>query len=185
MQNEQQTQNPEQMQGGIQPQQASPQEQELYDTFVGLALNTVYEKSIMESIVQGIAPEDPASSLAMFTHSILERTYSAASEAGQQIPVEIVLNGVLEILQSVAEVSEKGGAHAFTDEELEAAFYQVAQRTGQDMQKRGQIDEGAVNADWAALEQMEQSGELQNLIGGGAPIQEQRGNGLGAAGGRQ
>jgi hypothetical protein len=78
--------------------------------------------------------------MARLAVAVATRVYDAADEAGQEIPLEIVLVGGLQVMEAVVEFTQQTGVGEVTDEEAETAFYIAADMFRGHLDGQGKID---------------------------------------------
>lgn len=149
---------------GEQPN-VTPEEQAAYDRFVDNGMQVIYSPQTFPKILDRMkqAPE-PVEGLAAVGVMVVTRLKQSAEKAGQQISPDVMYQGGVELLEDLAELAEKAGIHSFTEDEIEGALYRAL-----DMFREANadsIDKGAVEQDWAALVQADQSGELDQAMPG-------------------
>ncbi len=161
----------EQESGGLpgESQQATPEEQQLYDRFVAKAMDLTYTKEFMPQVLGMLQGEgDPIEGLARATALIVTRVADAAEQAGQKLPGDVLLHGGTEVLEDLAELSKEAGIKDFSEDPdaLEAAYFRGLDQVRTMMQDSGKIDQASAQKDMAQLEEMDKRGELEGLFSG-------------------
>ena len=153
---------------GQQPN-VSPEEQAAYDRFVDNAYATIYDDKVLPMILKRLAKGaevDPIASLATVTVQVIDRLEGSATQQGQAIGPDVLMHGGAEILEDLANLSEKAGIHAFTDDELETALYKAMDLYRSMKDEKGEIDQSAADGDFNAVVQADQAGNLDEMIPG-------------------
>lgn len=149
-------------------QQASPEEQKLYEDFVAHGLLLVYSNPKMFGQVVKMLEGggEPQEGLARATALVVARVLSAAEKAQQQIPGDVVFHAGKEIFEDLAELSGRAGIKDYGEDQdsLEGAFFKAADQLRTMLQESGKIDQQAAASDMERLQQMDQSGELQAMF---------------------
>ena len=107
--------------------QASPEEQDAYDRFVGRAMQFIYGDAFDRVLKMLQAGDDPIDGLAVTAASIVSRVQDAAEQAGQKLSGDILLHGGAEIVADLAMIATKAGIHDFeqSPKDFEAAWYRA------------------------------------------------------------
>lgn len=150
-------------------QQASPEEQALYDKVVAQAFDLIYDKRMLPGVVEMLkGGGDPVEGLATAAAQITARVASAAQQAGQQIPPDVLLHAGTEIYEDLADLSGKVGIKDFSQDQdaFEGAYFRALDQFRMLVQEAGGADQKSAQADLAKLEQMDQSGELEKMLMG-------------------
>lgn len=166
-------------------QEASPEEQELYDRFVSKAFLLVYDKAFFPKVVDMLAGEgDPIEGLARVTATVVVRVMKAAKEAGQELGGDVLFHAAKEIFEDLAELSRRAGIKDYSQDpdSLEGAYFRALDAFRMMLEGDGGIDRESAQADLAMLQQMDADGELEGMFrdlaardetGAGAPTEEQ------------
>lgn len=145
----------------------TPEEQELYDHFVGAALNMVYDERVFPQLMRRIqagASRDPLGALAETTAMVVNRTEEAALRDGKPLPAEIVLHGGSEVLTAIAEAAVEKGLHNYTPQEIEGAGYRALDIYREMAGDR--LNESEIMADFNQIMQAEEQGVLGEMVPG-------------------
>jgi hypothetical protein len=152
-------------------QPASPEEQDLYDKFVAMAFMALYDKKMMPKTLQYLAKPggNIADKVGEVAAGIAQRVYASAKDSKIELPGDVVFNAVTEIVEAVIELAEKKGIAEFKDGMMETAYYKALDILGKQAEAQGIYTPDLKAQDAAALQQMSQSGELQQIVGSTAP----------------
>lgn len=148
-------------------QQASPEEQKLYDHFVAKAMDLTYTKEFMPKVLGMLQGEgDPVEGLARATALIVARVQAAAEDAGEKLPGDVILHAGTEILEDLAELSKEAGIKDYSEDPdaLEAAYFRALDQYRVMMQDAGKIDKGSAQRDMAQLQEMDKNGQLESML---------------------
>ena len=165
---------PEQQQAGPMGfQQAAPEEQDLYDRFVGRALQLIYSDEMNPKILDMLdggagegAEGDPADGLAQATAMIVARVGAAAEQAGQQLSPDVVLHAGTEIFEDLANLSKVAKIKDYTQdkEAFQRAYFGALDHYRNLLQGAGEIDQQSAQGDYEKLQQMDAEGKLDPLF---------------------
>lgn len=98
---------------------ATPEQQAQYDAFVKNGMRLIYAKKSVPKIVKALDGNgDPVAGLASVAANVAQRLATSAKKAGKNFPPEVILHGSGEIVEQLADFSEKSGGHKYTDDEL-------------------------------------------------------------------
>lgn len=102
---------------------ASSDGQDAHDQFVKNGMRLIYNEKTLPAVLQSLEGEgNPPLGLANTTLAVIKRLEQSAAKAGKEIPPDAHAQGTVEIMQLLAELSEKTGGHEYTRDELEAAL---------------------------------------------------------------
>lgn len=147
---------------------ASPEEQEQYNAFVENMLKVIYgDKKRLNTILSALkASDDPVQDLAATVATLVKRVEDSAEGAKMQLAEGVAFHAGVEILEDLAELAEKAGIHAFTEEEMETAGYRAI-----DLYRaaKGNGDQDKAGAELAEL--MNKDPKMAEVVGriAGAP----------------
>lgn len=160
--------------------QASPEEQQVYDQYVGRAMQLIYDRSFFPHLVDMLhggaekgqqAANDngmsgPQAGLAHAAVMVLQRVGSAAKEAGQTISPDVVLHGGAEVFSQLAEISDRAGISDYANDKdaLEGAFFAAIDLYLKQAAQSGEVDQQAAQQQLQQLQQMDQSGQLETML---------------------
>lgn len=154
---------------GAQPQQASPEEQALYDKIVGQAMNLVYDKKFMPQVLKMLEGEgDPVEGLARAAALVIARIATSGEKAGIKMKGDVLHHAGTEILEDLAELSKEAGIKDYSQDSdaLEAAYFRALDMFRVMMQEAGRLKPETAQKDMAMLQQMDQSGKLESMLRG-------------------
>lgn len=141
---------------------ATPEQQAQLREFVRNGQLLIYDKTLFHTIVDRFRnADDPVEQLATMAVLVVKRLYDSAK--GQLDPA-VVFHGGTEIVDELAELSEKAKAHAFTDEEKQAALYRGMDKFRSMEQRLGNVDRGEAQQEWGRLKAADQSGQLDQAV---------------------
>lgn len=164
---QQESQRPDQQTIAQGIEEASPQEQAQYDEFVNNAFNLIFDEKTMPGIIERLsATEEPIDDLANTAALVTFRLQDSAQKAGAQIPDEVVFHAGVEILEELANLSEKAGIHEFSQEELEAATLRALDVFREMGTQAGSIDPEALKQQFGALIEADNAGQLNRALPG-------------------
>jgi len=147
---------------------ASPEEQQQYDAFVGNAYKLMFgDDNRMRSIIASLkASDDPKMNLANATAQVVMALQQSAAKAGQQIGPDVLMHGGAEIMETLAEAAQRAKIHDYTADEMEGAWYQAVDMYREMASKAGLVDPEKAKAEFANLQQQDQSGALAEQLRG-------------------
>ncbi len=163
------TQAPVNQAGYLGPQQASPEEQEVYNQIVANGYNLIYEEGTMPATVEGLAGDDnPVQGLVTVATAIITRVIESAVRAKVQVTADIALHAGTEIFEDLCNLSKQSGIKDYsTDREaMESAYLRTTDGVRMALQDAGILDQASAKADWDKLMQMDGSGELDQIMRG-------------------
>jgi len=147
---------------------ASPEEQALYEQFVNNALSALFEPKNADMVMKQIGESpDPKEGLATVAVQAVQRVLQSAEQNGVEVNGDILMAAGEEIVEALATAASSQGVHDFTEEETTGAFYRAIDMYRADAQKAGKIDPATVQSDMNDIKQMEASGALAQMVGGG------------------
>lgn len=156
---------PQPQMGPGQVKRASPEEQRLYNRFVGLSMTLLYDKKFMQSAIEMIrARESVMQGVADVSSLIAFRVYTEGKKQGQEIPASVVLHGGMEIITLVIEMALAAGFPPMSDQEIQEAFYIAADTFREKMEMAGHLDPAQLEQDAQELSAMAQSGQFAEMM---------------------
>lgn len=151
---------------------ASPDEQAMYDKFVSMGLLALYDEKMMKRTVDHLTKQpDKAAAVGEVAAGIFQRVYASAKEGGANVPGDVLINAMTEIVEATVELSDKKAGTDMTDDEIESALYKAMDIVRKAMGQTGEYSDDMRGQDAAALQAMSQNGEIQALTGGSAPTE--------------
>lgn len=148
-------------------QQASPEEQKQYEQIVGSAFNMIYDKKMLPQITKILeGGGDPKAGLARAASLVMVKIYSSAKRAGQEFSGEVMFHAGKEVFEDLAELSKEAGIYDYSEnpDDLEGAYFLTLDQFRLDMQEAGMLDTEAAKQDFAALQQMDAGGDLEQTL---------------------
>ena len=145
----------------------SADEQTQYDEFVDKGLLVIFDEAALPQILKSLEGNGkPIDGLANTTVGVVTRLEDSAETQGIEISPDVVFNGGIELLESLADLAEKAGIHEYTPEEIEGATFQAMDlyRSKRDI-GISQQDLG-MNQDFAEIQQLANTGGLEDLAPG-------------------
>ena len=151
----------------LRAEQASPQEQQMYERVVKGATRLLYDKKRMDQTIDALNTSDPREGVATVTAALIGKVIQAAAKAGDRIPFDVVLHASAEVFDAVAEMAQEAGVHDFDkDQQMTAgAFVRAFDKIRVQMQEAGLIDKDEA----AAMLQEAQAMDAQSRQGGNSP----------------
>lgn len=145
-------------------QSASPEEQDIYNRVVSLAMLALYDEKAMPEIVNLLkASDDPATEVGNVVANIAMKVFTFAKESGTVVPGEVMMHAGAEITEQVAEVAERVGV-PIDEAALEQSFYAALDAYRVMAQEQGDYSDETVQQDMAGLKQMDQDGTIDRLM---------------------
>jgi hypothetical protein len=148
-------------------QQASSEEQAVYDEFVGQAMNMVYDERMMPGVLEMLkGGGDPMEGLAEATSMVTARVATAAIQAGQKLSGDVLLHAGTEIFEDLAELSKRAGIKDYGEDQdaFEGAYFRALDKFRTLAQGDGRLNQQAMQQDLEKLMEMDQSGELEAML---------------------
>jgi hypothetical protein len=148
-------------------QQASPEEQELYDRFVSKAFMLIYDDGFLPKAVDMLGGEgDPMEGLARLTSTVVMQVMKAAQAGGQDLPGDVIFHGAKEVFEDLADLSRQAGVFDYSQDpdKLEGAYFRALDHFRMALQGEGGINEEAAKADLDMLQKMDADGELEGFF---------------------
>jgi len=156
------------LEGGI--VNASPEEQEMADRFVGRAWELIYDDQTFPGIVEtlrgGAEGGDPVQGLAHATDMVVARIGQAAEEAGQQLQPDPVMHAFGDIFEELAEISRRAKIKDYSQDRdaFEGAYYQALDLYRARLDKAGVINKESHQQGLQYLMEADQNGTLDKLM---------------------
>ena len=145
----------------------TPEEQAELDRFVDKAFELIYDDAVQPKILKRLGGEgNPVDGLAATTAMVVKRVEDSAEKAGQPVSPDILFHGGKQILEDLAELSERAGIYEYDQEELDGAGLRALDLYRDAKAKSGTLDEGAIKQDFDAVVQADQQGQLGQMFPG-------------------
>ncbi|MCA0276238.1 MAG: hypothetical protein LCH86_09550 [Proteobacteria bacterium] len=148
-------------------QQASPEEQQQYDHFIGKAYELTYNREMLPKVLDLLQGEgDPKEGLARAAALVIGRVSAAAQQAGEKLTGDVLLHAGTEVFEDLANLSTEAGIHDFGEDRdgLEGAYFRALDLYREMMQQSGQLDEAAAAQDLDRLMKADQDGQLEAMF---------------------
>lgn len=165
---------PDAAMSGAMPEEAdsekpSPEEQQQYEQIVSNALMLIHSKKSrrqVEKMLEG--GDDPIEGLARAAATIIVRVAQAAQQAGVKPDGIVMWHAGTEIFEDLANVAKEAGIHDFSanPDDMETAYLRALDNVRTMLQESGAINQEAAAGDLEKLKQMDESGELRNMLTG-------------------
>ena len=165
---------PDAAMSGAMPEEAdsekpSPEEQQQYEQIVSNALMLIHSKKSrrqVEKMLEG--GDDPIEGLARAAATIIVRVAQAAQQAGVKPDGIVMWHAGTEIFEDLANVAKEAGIHDFSanPDDMETAYLRALDNVRTMLQESGAINQEAAASDLEKLKQMDESGELRNMLTG-------------------
>lgn len=153
--------------------QASPEEQQVYNQFVGLSMILLYDKKFMETALELLRKERTTmEGVAKVAALVAFRVYEDGQKKGREIPAAVVVHAGMEVVGLVAEMAMAAGLKSMNEQETELAYYGAADHFRDLIEKAGLANPEQMEADRQQLDQMQQDGRLAGVM---AEIQKAQG----------
>lgn len=145
----------------------APEEQAQYDTFVKNGMRLIYNEQGLPKMVETLAGDgDPVEGLANALVTVVSRLEDSAKQSGVELSPDAKFHGAAELLEQMAELSEKAGIHQFTEQEMESALYTAFDQYRQLKQQQGTLDVEGLKQDAAELAAADQAGTTEEMLPG-------------------
>lgn len=144
----------------------APEEQAAYDKFVDNGFKLIYDDKTMPNILNLLqSSQDKILNLASAALNVVMHLKESAKNAGREIPPDILMHGGVEILEDLAELSDKAGIYEYSQDEIEGATYRAFDMYREMEDQRGETDQEARMAEMQELAQAEKDGRLGEMFG--------------------
>lgn len=151
--------------GGL--REASPEEQAQYDQFVDNGYNLIYDQKTLPKVLDALkAGDDPVQALGHTAATVVLQLENSAQQNGKQLDPDILYHGGIELLEDLADLSEKAGIHRYDEKETEAALYAALDNYRLYHQQKGDINQQWVQGDLGLLIQADEEGKLGKIFPG-------------------
>ena len=129
---------PENEMTGIEMEEPTPEEQEVYESVVANAMKAVYSGETAQMIADVMAPAEgqyPVENLANIMAPMLIGIEASGAASGSPVTREMTVQAALEIIEDIGtELLPAAGLEPLTEGEIEGAFLRTMQLIGADAQ---------------------------------------------------
>lgn len=154
-----------QQQQAPQVRRASPEEQQIYNMFVGMCMVLLWDTKFMQTAIEVIRKANTTmEGVAKVAAMVAFRVFSEGKSKGQEIPASVVLHGGMEVIDQVVELSLAAGFEPMTDQEVEMAHYGAADYFRDYVEKAGLADPEQMEMDRKEIEAMQADGRLAGVM---------------------
>lgn len=182
--------------------QVTPEEQAQSDRLVINGMNLIYDQKTRGGILKSLDGNgDPIDGLAATAVMVWQHLLKSADQNGFEASGDAKMNAAREIFEHLADYATRAGLYEFDKDPdaVEGAFFRALDDIRVVLQKEGKLDPEVAKQDMGRLEEMDKSGQLEQVMmsqaerdqQSGQPPQEQQEpaqdapRGLGAAMGGQ
>ena len=150
-------------------QQASPEEQALYEHFIAKAYELIYDRAMLPKIIDMLGGEgDPMEGLARASAMIIKRLMDLAESAGEKLSGDVILHAGTEVFEDLANLAKVAKIKDFSADQdsFEGAYFKMLDQLRTMLQESGKLDQQAAAKDLDTLMKMDQGGKLEELFQG-------------------
>lgn len=152
-------------QDGMLVEDATPEEQELYDRFVLMAHMALYSQQSVEKNAQHLAEGDRVQAAADIISGIALRVSANARDKGVEIPGEVLFHAGMEFAEEVCgDFAKMVLGEELSEEETQNAFYAAVDKFGKSERATGAYTDEMAADDVNAIKQMADNGELDRVM---------------------
>jgi hypothetical protein len=152
-------------QAGPGAQQASPEEQELYNRFVARMMQHLYDERTFPRLLEDMRTmEDAPAELGMMAATVAFTVMQKAKRAGTKIPGDVLLHGGAEMVGQLVEVYGRATGQELPPDQAEAVLYHAADRFRELAASSGDIDQQEIAA---AMQDFAPGGDLEAMLASG------------------
>lgn len=153
--------------------QATPEEQDQYERFIGRALQLVYDDKMLPRIVDMLdggsgegAQGDPVEGLAQTAATVIGRVANAADKSGTKLSKNVLLHAGGEVFSDLANLSKVTKVKDYTQdpEAFQKAYLRTLDIFHGMLQGAGEVDQESAKSDLAKMQSMDQAGELEPMF---------------------
>lgn len=147
--------------------QVSPEEQEQSDRLVINGMNLIYDSKTRGGILKTLDGNgDPVDGLAATAVTVWQHLLQSAEENGFKASGDAMMNAGREIFENLAEYSTKAGLYDFKadPDALEGAYFRALDDIRVVLQQSGKLNPEVAKQDLAKLQEMNQSGQLEQAM---------------------
>ena len=163
---------------GMERTPATPEQQAVYNRFVGMCLMMLWNEQFMAKATKMIKQHpDETDAMASIGAAVVQRVYMAADEQGQPVPLEVLLHGGLEVMQEVARFAEASGVQGIDENEIETAFYMAADKVREALVQAGMVNQDEMAAEFEQVREAvgdEQVASVQTKMTGARDKMQQK-----------
>lgn len=148
-------------------QDATPEEQEQYNVFVGNGMKLIYSAKSFPKVLEMLQTGgDPKMALAQTAVAVMSRLVQSAEQSGQKPSGDVLLHGGTELFEELADLSTKAGIYDFANDPdaMEGAMFQAMDTFRGVMEQNGMIDQDAARKDMEQFEAMDRDGKLAPML---------------------
>lgn len=149
----------------------TPEEQAQYEQFVNNGLEVIYggdEKGepgarpdILARLKESSDPVENLANTAVWLTTMLE---TSAEQGNARLDDAVVFHGGRALLEELAEVAQAAAIHDYQPKEMEAAWYRGLDLYRETATDQGRIDPAALKEQFAAIEQADRQGQMDELL---------------------
>lgn len=144
---------------------ATPEEQQQYDQFVDNAYKLIYDEKTQKTVLDAImSGGDPVNGLANTAATIVMQVEQSAEAGGVELAEGVVYNAGVEVVEDLASFAKAAGAHDFTEQEVEAAWFRGLDIYRELKASAGGLDQDRYQKELAQLIQADKSGQLEQQM---------------------
>lgn len=154
--------------GGEQPaaRQATPEEQQQYNQFVGMSMTLLYSEKFMPRAIEMLKSEKTTmEGVAKVAAQVAFRVYSDAKKRNIDMPASVVLHGGMELVQLVIELALAAQIPPMPPEEEQMAFYGAADKFRELLESNNMVDPEMMRQEQQELDAMHNDGRLAQVMG--------------------
>lgn len=158
--------------------QVSPEEQAQSDRLVINGMNLIYDQKTRGGILKSLDGNgDPIDGLAATAVMVWQHLLKSADQNGFKASGDALMNAAREIFEHLADYSTKAGLHDFAQDPdaVEGAYFRALDDIRVVLQKEGRLDPEVAKQDMGRLEEMDKSGQLEQVMMSQAERDQQRG----------
>ncbi len=156
----------------------SPEEQELYDTFVKKGADLIYtdagkiNDAVLDALhvdTEDLDERQGSARIMALAHTgmqIVKKLDESAREQGQDIPDDILAHGGKEIIEELGEIASKAGIYDYSEEELSGAYFQAVDMYRDEAIKSGRTSEETLKGQFAEIDEADKAGKLGDVLPG-------------------
>jgi len=148
-------------------QDASPEEQELYERFMSRAMELMYSEKMRPGLKKMLAGGgDPMEGLAKTAAMVTARVAVGAEKKGATLTGDVLFAAGKSIVEDLAEYSTRAGVKDYVEDPkaLEGAYYRALDHFRVMMTQAGRAKPDAFKGDMDRLFSMSESGEMEGWL---------------------